>query len=147
MFLVHFDCHINCFYGPSWFNTALLILLIKKLIAFASLRAPFGESIWWRLLVVNFNDALSLCNRAAGASIASETAVVPADGPLSFAASLQLRFPCKRTAGQITGSVQTDEKARIVKCNMTCPPPQHGCTSVGSRRFVMMKTRLPGRAT
>lgn len=41
------------------FNIALLILLIKKLIAFASLWSPFGESIWWRLLVVNFNEALS----------------------------------------------------------------------------------------
>lgn len=44
-----------------WFNIALLILLIKKLIAFASLWSPFGESIWWRLLVVNFNEALSQC--------------------------------------------------------------------------------------
>lgn len=41
------------------FNIALLILLIKKLIAFASLWSPFGASIWWRLLVVNFNEALS----------------------------------------------------------------------------------------
>lgn len=29
-----------------WFNIALLIPLIKKLIAFASLWSPFGESIW-----------------------------------------------------------------------------------------------------
>lgn len=29
-----------------WFNIALLILLIKKLIAFASLWSPFGETIW-----------------------------------------------------------------------------------------------------